>query len=194
MSGRILRWAAKKAESAIHRLGMPLIGKWLCRKRRARILTPSMRRLAAICVILSLSPVQTAGAPLNSWNKIRYRGGTVAAKVDSWDWNTTLTVKPDEIVVLFAPHTTLRIKPSQVESISYGQEAHTRFGDIVALSLVLGPLALFGLLRHPQDNLVGIVYHTDDGKRGAILLETPMYWGILQALKTATGKPVDITP
>lgn len=153
-----------------------------------------MRPAVAICVILAVSCVQAAGAPRNSWNKIRYRGGTVAAKVDDWDWNTTLTVKPDEIVVVFAPRTTVRIKPSQVDSISYGEEAHRRVGDIVALSVVLGPFALFGLLRHPQDHLVGIVYHTDDGKRGAILLETPVYWGILQFLKAVTGKPVDITP
>jgi len=153
-----------------------------------------MRRTAAICVILAVSSVQAAGVPRNSWNKIRYRGGTVAAKVDSWDWNTTLTVKPDEIVVVFAPRTTVRIKPSQVDSISYGQEAHKRVEDIVALSVVLGPFALFGLLHHSQDHLVGIVYHTDDGKRGAILLETPSYWGILQVLKAVTGKPVDITP
>jgi hypothetical protein len=153
-----------------------------------------MRRIAAAFVVLCFSWVQAAAAPRNSWNKIRYRGGTVSARVDSWDWNTTLTVKPDEIVVFFAPRTTLRLKPSQVDSISYGQEAHRRVGDIVALSLVLGPLALFGLLHHSTDNLVGIVYHTDDGKRGAILLETPSYWGILQVLKAVTGKPVDITP
>jgi hypothetical protein len=152
-----------------------------------------MRRTAAICVILAVSSVQAAGVPRNSWNKIRYRGGTVAAKVDSWDWNTTLTVKPDEIVVVFAPRTTVRIKPSQVDSISYGQEAHKRVEDIVALSVVLGPFALFGLLHHSQDHLVGIVYHTDDGKHGALLLETPLYLPILQALKTATGKPVDFS-
>jgi len=181
-------------ENAAHRRGAPLIGKRLYSECGARILNALMRRIVAACVIVSTSWAQAAPPARNSWNKIRYRGGTVAAKVDSWDWNTTLTVKPDEIVVFFAPRTTLRIKPSQVESISYGQEAHRRVGDIVALSLVLGPLALFGLLHHSTDNLVGIVYHTDDGKRGAILLETPFYWGILQVLKTATGKPVDITP
>lgn len=173
---------------------MPLIGKSLCRECRARILIPSMRRIVAACVILSISCVQAAGAPRNSWNKIRYRGGTVSARVDSWDWNTTLTVKPDDITVFFAPRTTVHIKPNQVDSISYGQEAHRRIGDIVALSLVMGPFALFGLLNHNKDNLVGIVYHTDDGKRGAILLETPSYWAILQVLKAVTGKPVDITP
>jgi hypothetical protein len=194
MSGPDSKVGGKNNGNAIHRRGTPLIGKRLCRARHVRILTPLMRRIAAVFVILSLSWMQAAAATRNSWNKIRYRGGTVAVRVDSWDWNTTLTVKPDEIVVFFAPRTTLRIKPSQVESISYGQEAHRRVGDIVALSLVLGPLALFGLLSHPKDNLVGIVYHTDDGKRGAILLETDFYWGILQALKAATGKPVDVTP
>jgi hypothetical protein len=185
-------------ENAVHRQGLPLIGKLLSHARRDPILNPSMRRAAAACVILAISWVQADGAPgsspRNSWNKIRYRGGTVAAKVDSWDWNTTLTINPDEIVVFFVPRMTVHIKPSQVDSISYGQEAHRRVGDIVALSLVLGPLALFGLMRHPQDHLVGIVYHTDDGKPGAMLLETPFYWGILQALKTVTGKPVDLTP
>ena len=193
MSGPDSLVSGGKGENATHRQGPPLIGKWLCRAHLAPILA-SMRRIVAVCVVLSMSLLQAAPAPRNSWNKIRYRGGTVQAKVDSWDWNTTLTVKPDEIMVLFAPRTTLRIKPSQIDSISYGQEAHRRVGDIVALSLVLGPLALFGLLHHSTDNLVGIVYHTDDGKRGAILLETPLYWGILQALKAATGKPVDITP
>lgn len=153
-----------------------------------------MHRAVAVCVILALAAVQADAAPRNSWNKIRYRGGTVAARVDSWDWNTTLTVKPDEIVVFFAPRTTLRLKPTQVDSISYGQEAHRRVGDIVALSIVLGPLALFGLLRHNTDHLVGIVYHTDDGKQAAILLESPFYWSILEALKTSTGKPVDLKP
>ena len=153
-----------------------------------------MRRAVAASLILCLACVQAAAAPRNSWNKIRYRGGTVAAKVDSWDWNTTLTVKPDDITLLFAPRTTIHIKPSQVDSISYGQEAHKRVGDIVALSLVLGPLALFGLLNHSKDNLIGIVYDTDDGKRAAVLLETPSYWEILHVLKPVTGKPVEVTP
>src|SRR5580693_2616212 len=38
----------------------------------------------------------------NSWNKLRYAGGTVEAKVNDFDWNTVLTVTPDAIVVLFA--------------------------------------------------------------------------------------------
>jgi hypothetical protein len=153
-----------------------------------------MHRTVSICVVFAVSWVQAAAAPRNSWNKIRYRGGTIAAKVDSWDWDTTLTVNADAIVVFVAPRGTLRIKPDHLDSISYGQEAHRRVGDIVALSLAFGPFALFGLLHHPPDHLVGIVYHTDDGKRGAILMETPFYNDILKALKAVSGKPVDYSP
>jgi hypothetical protein len=189
MNGRNPAWAAKRHSS----IGFTAHREMIVPAREPTYTEP-VRRTVAACLILVVCCVQADGGARNSWNKIRYRGGTVPAKVDSWDWNTTLTVNPDEIVVFFAPRTTVRIKPSQVESISYGQEAHRRVGDIVALSLVLGPFALFGLLRHPQDNLVGIVFHADDGKRGAILLETPVFLDILKALKAATGKPVDLTP
>jgi hypothetical protein len=154
-----------------------------------------MRQVIAVMIGLALVWTEGAAAPpRNSWNKIRYRGGTVQVKLDPWDWNTALTVKPDEIVVVFSPGKTIRIKPSQVRSISYGQEAHRRVENIVALGVLIGPLALFGLLHVSKDQLVGIVYDTEDGKSGAVLLETPSYWGILQALKEVTGKPIDVKP
>ncbi len=153
-----------------------------------------MRRTIAVMVVLALACSEAVAAPRNSWNKIRYRGGTVQVRVDPWDWNTTLAVKPDIIVLVFSPHTTVRIKPSQVRSISYGQEAHRRVEDIVALGVLIGPFALFGLLHVSKDQLVGIVYDTEGGKEGAVLLETPLAWPILRALKDVTGKPIDVKP
>jgi hypothetical protein len=153
-----------------------------------------MRRIVAVILVLALASGEAAAAPRNSWNKIRYRGGTVQAHVDPWDWNTTLTVKPDIIVLVFSPHTSVRIKPSQVHSISYGQEAHRRVEDIVALGVLVGPFALFGLLHVSKDQLVGIVYDTDDGKEGAVLLETPLALTILKALREVTGKSIDVKP
>jgi hypothetical protein len=97
-------------------------------------------------------------------------------------------------VLLFSPPTTVRIKPSQVRSISYGQEAHRRVENIVALGVLVGPFALFGLLHVSKDQLVGIVYDTDDGKEGAVLLETPLAMTILKALKEVSGKPIDVKP
>jgi hypothetical protein len=145
-------------------------------------------------VALALAWSDAIAAPRNSWNKIRYAGGTVQVRVDPWDWNTTLTIKPDEIVLAFSPRPTIRIKPSQVRSISYGQEAHRRVENIVALGVLVGPLALFGLFHVSRDQLAGIVYDTEDGNSGAVLLETPFALTILQALKEVTGKPIEVKP
>ena len=132
-----------------------------------------------------------------SWNKIRYSGGTVAAKVNPYEWNTTLTVTPDTIKLVFGGRTTFRLAPSQVTALSYGQEAHRRVADMVTLSVVfVNPLVLFGILHQSKNHFVGIEFHYDDGKSGAVLLEADKnnYRAILNALKTATGKPVQNSP
>jgi len=133
----------------------------------------------------------------NSWNKIRYAGGTVAAKVNPYDWNTTLTVTPDTITLVFAHRTTLKLEPSQITALSYGQEAHRRVADMVALSVAfLNPLLLFGIMHQSKNHFVGIEFHTADGKPGAVLLEADKnnFRAILEALKTVTGKPVQNAP
>ena len=155
-----------------------------------------MRRAVTWVVVLAMAGQQWLRADGNSWNKLRYAGGTVEAKVNDFDWNTTLTVKPDAIVVVFAHRTTLRLLPLQVTALSYGQEAHRRVADMVALSLVVTPLALFGLLHTSKVHFIGIEYRTADGKPGAILLEADKnnYRAILEVLKAVTGKPVQNAP
>jgi hypothetical protein len=147
-------------------------------------------------VVLALAAPQWLLAGGNSWNKLRYAGGTVEAKVNDFDWNTTLTASHDAIVVMFAHRTTLRLTPVQVTALSYGQEAHRRVADMVALSFVVTPLALFGLLHTSKVHFIGIEYRTADGKPGAILLEADKnnYRAILLVLKTVTGKPVQNDP
>ena len=146
--------------------------------------------------VLALAAPDCLHAGGNSWNKLRYTGGTVVAKVNDFDWNTTLTVQPDAILVVFAHRTTLRLKPDQVTALSYGQEAHRRVADMVALSFIVTPLALFGLLHTSKVHFIGIEFHAADGKPGAILLEADKnnYRAILLALKTLTGKPVQNEP
>ncbi len=154
-----------------------------------------MRKAVAIPAAILMSwTLVSATAPRWSWNKIRYHGGTVQVKVDPWDWNTTLVVSQDEIAMTFSPRVTVKIKPSQVRSISYGQEAKRRVEDVVALGVLVGPFALFGLLHVSRDELVGIVYDTDDGKRGAVLLQSPFAKQILDRLKDVTGKQIEINP
>src|SRR5262249_46239475 len=150
-----------------------------------------MRRVLAFLLIAIL-----ADAAGNSWNKIRYSGGTVEAKVNPFDWNTTLTVTADAIALQLGPRQSLRLKPAQVTTLSYGQEAHRRVAAMVALSVVATPLALFGILHKSKQHFVGIEFKDDNGKPGAVLLEADKnnYRVILETLKTVTGKPVQNAP
>jgi hypothetical protein len=147
-------------------------------------------------ITVALLGAQQLSADSNHWNRIRYRGGTVQAKSNPFDWDTSLTVKPDALVLVFAYKQTLRIDPAKVTALSYGQEAHRRVADMVALSLIVTPLALFGLLHESKNHLIGIQWYDDQGKPAGILLEADKndYRAILRALKTATGKPVEFEP
>jgi hypothetical protein len=155
-----------------------------------------MRPLVTWIVVFSLAAASLAEAAGNSWNKLRYSGGTVEAKVNPFDFNTTLTVTPDALSLVFSGRKTVRIKPSAVTGLSYGQEAHRRVADLVALSAIATPLVLFGLLHRSKVHFIGIEYRGDDGKTGAILLEAEKahYRAILQVLTTVTGQPVKNAP
>ena len=164
--------------------------------RAPSILNHAVHRSITAVVILAVCWAQCAFSQPNSWNKIRYVGGTIEAKVNPYDWNTTLTIRPDAIVLVFAHRQTLSIRPTQVISLSYGQEAHRRVVEMVALSVMVNPLALFGLFHKSKDHFIGIQYQGDNGKPAGLLLEADKsnYQAVLEALKTATGKPVEDAP
>ena len=152
-----------------------------------------MNRRLFSCVLLLATAARAEG---NSWNKLRYSGGTVDAKVNPFDWNTTLTVTTDGISLVFEHQKTVKFQASQVTALSYGQEAHRRVADMVALSVVATPLALFGILHKSKVHFIGIEYRTEDGKAGAVLLEADKnnYRPILDVLQKLTGKPVKNAP
>jgi hypothetical protein len=152
-----------------------------------------MRRAIAAIVALAVLASPAAWARNLSWNKIHYLGGTIDAKVNPFDWNTVLTIEPDAIVLVFAPRPPVRIKLSQVISITQGPEAHRKISEIVTLSPQAKPVPLFGMIR-TQGGMIGIVFQMDDGKTGAVLLGAFNHWTILQALATATGRTVEIKP
>jgi len=173
-----------------------------------------MRRIVTCMVALALAGPPPLWGQTGSWKKLRYAGGTLPEKTvnptgDPYDWDTTLTVTGDAIVVYFTHGIAiqrLRIKPDQVTTLSYGEEARRRVSDIVAEGVLFPPLALFGLLHKSKTHFIGIEYRAstssigkidyDLGKRGAILLEADKndYTAILLLLKTVTGKPVENAP
>jgi hypothetical protein len=185
---------------ATHPLHAPLVGNALSSRRTSHILELApitMRTRRIFAILLAILSVQCLLAGDNSWNKIRFIGGTIPAKgYDPYDWNTTLVVRADGILMTIGHRQTLRIPPAQISTISYGQEAHRRVGEMVALSAIVTPVALFGLLHKGKDHYIGIEYHGDDGKTASVLLEADKnnYRAVLDALKTVTGRPVENAP
>lgn len=145
---------------------------------------------------LTLSTAGRLKAAGNVWNRIRYAGGTVPAKVNPYDWNTRLTISSGAIELVFSGRDTLRVTPEAVTAMAYGQKADRRVADMVALSLVVTPLALFGILRKRREHSVSIEFKDKDGKPGAVLLEIEKdsYRAVILALTTVTGKKVENAP
>ena len=152
-----------------------------------------MRHLhGALAVILCCSTL--AYAEGNTFTRVRYNGGSVPSKVDPKDWDNTLTVTPDAISLVLKDKQRVDIPPKSVTSISYGQEAHRRVGTMIALAVLVAPVALFGLFHKTRLHFIGIQYKTPDGKNAGILLQGDKsnYRAMLVALQGVTGAPVSV--
>jgi hypothetical protein len=130
----------------------------------------------------------------NSFDKVRYNGGSVDSKVDPKDWNNHLTVTSDLITLALKDGKKVEIPPKSVTSISYGQEAHRRVGTMIALAILVAPVALFGLFHKTRLHYIGIQYTTPDGKSAGILLQGDKdnYRAMLVALQGVSGVPVAV--
>ena len=121
----------------------------------------------ALAVILCGSIL--AYAEGNSFTRVRYNGGSVPSKVSPKDWDNTLTVTPDAITLLLKDKARVDIPSKSVTSLSYGQEAHRRVGTMIALAVLVAPVALFGLFHKTRLHYIGIQYRTPDGKNAGVL-------------------------
>jgi len=146
---------------------------------------------SAIAFLLVYSTV--AYAQGNSWHEVRYNGGTLQTKVSPHDWDNKLTVTSDLITFELKDGQKLEIPTKDVTSLSYGQEAHRRVGTMVALGIIVAPIALFGLFHKTRLHFIGIEY-TIEGKNGGLLLQghKDNYRAILQALESTTHAPLSV--
>jgi hypothetical protein len=131
----------------------------------------------------------------NTFTKVRYNGGSIASHVDPKDWNNKLIVTSDAITLETKDNVKVSIPPKSVTSLSYGQEAHRRVGTMVALAILVAPVALFGLFHKTRLHYIGIQYNTPDGKNAGILLQGDKdnYRAILVALQGVSGAPVAVS-
>ena len=145
----------------------------------------------ALALLLTL--VTLAYAQGNSFNKVRYNGGTVSTKVDPKDWDNTLTITSDDILFKLKDGQQMEIKPHLVTALSYGQEAHRRVGTMIALAFI-SPVALFGLFHKTRLHFIGMEYSAPEGKKGGLLMQGDKdnYRAILLALQSVTGVAVSV--
>jgi len=153
--------------------------------------TSTFNKMLAALLCLTLLAYADGG---NTFTRVRYNGGSVASKVDPKDWGNKLTVTSDAITLEFKDKTALVIPPKSVSSLSYGQEAHRRVGTMVALAILVAPVALFGLFHKTRLHYIGIQYSTPDTKNAGILLQGDKdnYRAMLVALQGVTGAPVSV--
>lgn len=151
-------------------------------------------RISTKLLALLLCATLLAYADGNVFTRVRYNGGSVASKVDPKEWGNKLTVTSDAIILEFKDKQTLVIPPKSVISLSYGQEAHRRVGTMVALAILVAPVALFGLFHKTRLHYIGIQYNTPDTKNAGILLQGDKdnYRAMLVALQGVTGAPVSV--
>jgi hypothetical protein len=148
-----------------------------------------LRSLVAVVLVYST----VAYAQGNSWKQVRYNGGTLQTKVDPHDWDNKLTVTSDLITFELKDGQKVEIPTKDVTSLSYGQEAHRRVGTMIALGILVAPIALFGLFHKTRLHFIGIEY-TKDGKNGGLLLQghKDNYRAILEALESTTHAPLSV--
>ncbi len=157
--------------------------------------TRGMGGVLRVLLVLSTSG-SFALAGDTSWNKIRYQGGTIDAKVNPFDWNTTLKVSSAEIELSFAGRKKFTIPARNVISLAHGERACRRIADALDLNSTGNPVPLFGMVAMGKDHLVGIEFRNGEGVRGAVLLAVHKgsYRELLQALSTLTNKRVEDAP
>jgi PEGA domain len=149
----------------------------------------ALRRVFVMMLVLSVC----AYGQGNSFDKIRYNGGTVQTKVKSDDWGNRLAITSEEIKLELKDGQKIVIDPKQVTGLGYGQEAHRRVGTMIALAF-LSPVALFGLFHKTRLHYISVEFTTPEEKKSALLIQAHKnnYRAVLTALRGATGAPVAV--
>jgi len=131
----------------------------------------------------------------NTFNKVRYNGGSVSTTVKPDDWDNKLTVTADAITLVLKDGKTLTIPPKQVTSLSYGQEAHRRVGTAIGLAMISLGVGVLFLLHKTKLHFIGINYTDTAGKKEGVLLQGDKsnFRAIIVALQGVTGVPVSVS-
>jgi hypothetical protein len=152
-----------------------------------------LRQACALLVAVTFFTITTFAD--NNDFKVRYNGGTLKTKVDPKDWDNRLTITSDQISLLLKDGQKVEFPAKNITGLSYGQEATRRVGTMVALAILLSPVALFGLFHKKREHFIGIEYKDTEGKGVGLLLQGDKdnYRAIMTSLEAVSGAPVSVS-
>jgi PEGA domain-containing protein len=148
------------------------------------------RKLLAVVLFCSI----IAYGQGNSFDKVRYNGGSLSTTVKPDEWGNRLTVSSDEIKLALKDGQTVSVPPKLVTSISYGQEAHRRVGTAIGLAVFSLGIGALSALHKTKLHYIGINYTDKDGKKQGLLIQGDKsnFRAIIVALQGVTGLPISV--
>jgi len=145
-----------------------------------------------LALLLCLSLFAATVVAQGNQFKVRYVGGSIASTVKADDWNNTVTVNSDTILLKLKDGQDIKIDPKDVKLITHGRNASRRIGRYAALAIV-SPLFLLGMLKKNKQHFIGIATESPDGKKNGYNLQSKneQYRALMTALEGVTGLKVE---
>ena len=152
-----------------------------------------MNFLKKIIVLSMLFPLLAYGEG-NTFDRVRYNGGSISSKVKPDEWGNKLDVTSDAISLTLKDGQSISIVPRNVTSLSYGQEAHRNVGTAIGLAVFSLGIGALSALHKTKLHYIGINFTDENGKKQGVLLQGDKgnFRAILVALQGVTGVPVSV--
>ena len=149
-----------------------------------------MKKPLALLLCLALSAVSVAAQ--GNVFKVRYAGGSIPSTVKPDDWNNSMTVNSEVIVLKLRDGQEINISPKDVKLITHSRHASRRIGRYAALAVV-SPLFLLGMLKKNKQHFIGIATETADGTKNGYNVQSKneQYRALMTALEGVTGVKVE---
>jgi hypothetical protein len=145
-----------------------------------------------LVLVLCLSLLATTIFAQGNQFKVRYSGGSVASTVKPDDWNNSITVDSELILLKLKDGQEIKINPKDVKLLTHSRHASRRIGKYAALAIV-SPLFLLGMLKKNKQHFIGLATESADGTKNGYNLQAKneRYKALITALEGVTGLKVE---
>lgn len=149
---------------------------------------------AIVGAVLTVCLVAVPVCAQQSVKKLRVVTAPGVTKLDQKDWNNTLTINGQDMVLdckKCSPIQTVSVAVSSISALHYGQNAYHHWAAGIATGVLsLGVGLIVGLMPHHQH-----FYSIDmkDGKVIGIQADKGDYRDIARMLQQATSLPIQVT-